>query len=40
MLNIMDHSVDYMQQSVIVGRQLVQYVLSLYGIAPKAAAAE
>ena len=27
MLNIMDHSVDHMQQSVIVGRQLIQFVL-------------
>lgn len=29
MLNIMDHSVDHVQQSVIVGRQLIYYIMSL-----------
>jgi hypothetical protein len=27
MLNIIDHSVDHMQQSVIVGRQLIYYIM-------------
>lgn len=31
-LNIMDHSVDYMQQSVIVARQLMQFVQAFNGM--------
>ena len=33
MINIMDHSVDYVQQSVIVGRQLINYIMSLNNLA-------
>lgn len=40
MLNIMDHSVDHMQQSVIVGRQLLKYAQLLNSLVPKASAAE
>lgn len=39
MINIADHSVDHMQQSVIVGRQLLEYIMSLVNLVPKVATA-
>lgn len=40
MLNIMDHSVDHMQESVIAGRLLLQYALTIFGIQSQVSTAD